>query len=116
MIEHLPVELRDRFYEIREMDLEVQSKLLFHVFTTINHMKRHFFLLLSFLLDRVDKNWDRQKTFFSNCKDSRRFKPNEREEEYEKIRAEYKKIIEDANDKVNYLKNSVLKMWGGRQK
>jgi len=74
MIEHLPVELRDRFYEIREMDLEVQN--------------------------RVDKNWDRQKTFFSNCKDTRRFKPNEREEEYEKIRAEYKKIIEDANDKV----------------
>ena len=33
MIEHLPVELRDRFYEIREMDLEVQSKLIFKLFT-----------------------------------------------------------------------------------
>ena len=26
MIEHLPSELRDRFFEIREMDLSVQSK------------------------------------------------------------------------------------------
>ena len=28
MIEHLPQELRDRFTEIREMDLQVNSKLL----------------------------------------------------------------------------------------
>ena len=28
MIEHLPQELRDRFTEIREMDLQVHSKLL----------------------------------------------------------------------------------------
>lgn len=29
MIEHLPQELRDRFTEIREMDLQVHSKWLF---------------------------------------------------------------------------------------
>lgn len=28
MIEHLPQELRDRFTEMREMDLSVQSKLI----------------------------------------------------------------------------------------
>lgn len=36
MIEHLPQELRDRFTEMREMDLTVQSKLLwgaFHLLT-----------------------------------------------------------------------------------
>ena len=28
VIEHLPSELRDRFFEIREMDLSVQSKFI----------------------------------------------------------------------------------------
>ena len=60
MIEHLPVELRDRFYEIREMDLGVQNQ--------------------------VDQIKDREKVFFANC--SRKLKPTEREEEYEKIKNE----------------------------
>ena len=61
VIEHLPVELRDRFYEIREMDLGVQNK--------------------------VDQIVTREKIFFANC--SRKLKPAEREEEYEKIKNEY---------------------------
>ena len=61
MIEHLPVELRDRFYEIREIDLGTQNQ--------------------------VDQIVNREKIFFANC--SRKLKPAEREEEYEKIRNEY---------------------------
>jgi len=72
MIEHLPSELRDRFFDMREMDLSVQN--------------------------RVDSLSERQKTFFANC--SRKLKASEREEEFEKIREEYKKVVEDANEKV----------------
>merc|ERR1711971_538283 len=71
MIEHLPSELRDRFFDMREMDLSVQS--------------------------RVDSLADRQKTFFGSC---RELKATDREEEFEKIREEYKKVVEDANEKV----------------
>lgn len=34
MIEHLPQELRDRFTEMREMDLSVQSKLIMRFIET----------------------------------------------------------------------------------
>ena len=34
MIEHLPQELRDRFTEMREMDLSVQSKLVIQFIKT----------------------------------------------------------------------------------
>lgn len=34
MIEHLPQELRDRFTEMREMDLSVQSKLIIQFIET----------------------------------------------------------------------------------
>jgi inhibitor of growth protein 3 len=73
VIEHLPGELRDRFTDMREIDLSVQN--------------------------RVDSLGDRQKTFFANC--TRKPKAGDREEEYEKIRGEYKKVIEDSNEKIN---------------
>ena len=47
--------------------------------------------------DRVDSLADRQKTFFGSC---RKLKAADREEEFEKIREEYKKVVEDANEKV----------------
>jgi len=72
MIEHLPSELRDRFFEIREMDLSVQS--------------------------RVDSLAERQKTFFTNC--NGKLKAADRDEEFEKIKVEYKKVVEDAQEKV----------------
>ena len=40
---------------------------------------------------------ERQKTFFSNCKKA---KPEEREVEFEKIKDEYRKVIEDASEKI----------------
>ncbi|XP_034937760.1 inhibitor of growth protein 3 isoform X2 [Chelonus insularis] len=72
MIEHLPQELRDRFTEMREMDLGVQNS-----------------------MDSLEK---KVKTFFSNAK---KMKPNEKETEYENIRKEYYKTLEDADEKVH---------------
>ncbi|KYN06712.1 Inhibitor of growth protein 3 [Cyphomyrmex costatus] len=72
VIEHLPQELRDRFTEMREMDLGVQNS-----------------------MDSLEK---KVKTFFSNAK---KMKPSEKEAEYEAIRKEYYKTLEDADEKVH---------------
>ncbi|XP_054710334.1 inhibitor of growth protein 3-like [Uloborus diversus] len=72
MIEHLPQELRDRFTEMREMDLQVHNA-----------------------MDNLD---DRVKQFFPNAK---KLKPAERDVEYEKIRQDYYKALEDADEKVH---------------
>ncbi|XP_014284234.1 inhibitor of growth protein 3 isoform X1 [Halyomorpha halys] len=77
MIEHLPQELRDRFTEMRELDLQVQNS-----------------------MDSLEK---RVKFFFSNAK---RMKPAEKEAEYETIRKDYYKTLEDADEKVQ-LSNQV---------
>ncbi|XP_076759197.1 inhibitor of growth family, member 3 [Xylocopa sonorina] len=72
MIEHLPQELRDRFTEMREMDLGVQNS-----------------------MDCLEK---KVKMFFANAK---KMKPSEKEAEYEAIRREYYKTLEDADEKVH---------------
>ncbi|XP_046394300.1 inhibitor of growth protein 3 [Ischnura elegans] len=72
MIEHLPQELRDRFTEMREMDLQVQNS-----------------------VDSVEK---RVKVFFGNAK---RMKPTDKENEYQSIRKDYYKALEDADEKVH---------------
>ena len=56
--------------------------------------------------DRVDSLADRQKTFFGSC---RKLKAADREEEFEKIREEYKKVVEDANEKVQISEVSTAK-------
>ncbi|XP_054280437.1 inhibitor of growth protein 3-like [Macrosteles quadrilineatus] len=71
MIEHLPQELRDRFTDMREMDLQVQNT-----------------------MDTLEK---RVKTFFSNAK---KMEAQEKEQEYEAIRKDYYKTLEDADEKV----------------
>ncbi|XP_078001485.1 inhibitor of growth protein 3-like [Glandiceps talaboti] len=71
MIEQLPMDLRERFTEIREMDLQVQNA-----------------------MDNLD---ERVKNFFNNGK---KLKPEQREQEYEKIRKDYYKALEDADEKV----------------
>jgi len=71
VIEHLPQELRDRFTEMREMDLQVQN-------TTDN------------LEDRI-------RTLFGNAK---KLKTPERDAEYESIRKDYMKVLDDADEKV----------------
>jgi len=72
MIEHLPQELRDRFTEIREMDLQVQNS--------------------------IDTLEERTRQLFANA---RKMKPEQRDIEFEKIRQDYYKSLEDADEKVH---------------
>jgi len=72
MIEHLPNELRDRFTEMREIDLGVENT-----------------------ADNLDA---RQKTFFASAA---KMSSQQREEEYNKIKKDYNKVIEEANEKLH---------------
>uniref|UniRef100_A0AAR5PK68 Inhibitor of growth protein N-terminal histone-binding domain-containing protein n=1 Tax=Dendroctonus ponderosae TaxID=77166 RepID=A0AAR5PK68_DENPD len=81
MIEHLPQELRDRFTDMREMDLGIHNN-----------------------MDELEK---RVKTFFSECrKYQKQDIPPNLEDEYQGIRKEYYKSLEDADEKV-HLANSM---------
>ena len=96
MIEHLPAELRDRFTEMREQDLSVQSKYsnLCYVWIGLvisNREVLHRITSCSLFIDRVDSLEERQKNFFSNCAKNK-LKGSEKEE-YEGIRKEYQKVI-----------------------
>ncbi|XP_023332295.1 inhibitor of growth protein 3 isoform X2 [Eurytemora carolleeae] len=72
MIEHLPNELRDRFTEMREIDLGVENT--------------------------VDNLEARQKTFFQSAS---RLPAQQREEEYNKIKKDYNKVIDESNEKLH---------------
>ncbi|XP_054730533.1 inhibitor of growth protein 3 [Anastrepha obliqua] len=74
MIEHLPQELRDRFTEMRELDLTVQNS-----------------------MDSLEK---KTRTFFQQCK--RGELQNETADlDFQNLRKEYYKVLEDADEKVN---------------
>ncbi|XP_056281233.1 inhibitor of growth protein 3 [Pseudoliparis swirei] len=71
MIEQLPMDLRDRFTEMREMDLQVQNA--------------------------TDQLEQKVMEFFVNAKKN---KPEWREEQMEVIKKDYYKALEDADEKV----------------
>uniref|UniRef100_H3C9W3 Inhibitor of growth protein n=1 Tax=Tetraodon nigroviridis TaxID=99883 RepID=H3C9W3_TETNG len=71
MIEQLPMDLRDRFTEMREMDLQVQNA--------------------------TDQLEQKVNEFFVNAKKN---KPEWREEQMEVIKKDYYKALEDADEKV----------------
>ncbi|KAG8439820.1 hypothetical protein GDO86_005837 [Hymenochirus boettgeri] len=71
MIEQLPMDLRDRFTEMREMDLQVQNA-----------------------MDQLEQ---RVGEFFMNAKKN---KPEWREEQMSTIKKDYFKALEDADEKV----------------
>ncbi|XP_046339494.1 inhibitor of growth protein 3-like isoform X2 [Haliotis cracherodii] len=73
MIENLPMEMRERLTEMREMDLEVQNAL--------------------------DSLEERVKTFFTKCV-TPNVKPEWKEEQFQKIKQDYYKAKEDADEKV----------------
>lgn len=73
MIEHLPQELRDRFTEMRELDLTVQNS-----------------------MDTLDK---RVKNFFGQCKRAE-LPQSQADNEYVNIRKDYYKVLEDSDEKV----------------
>jgi hypothetical protein len=56
-------------------------------------------IITCFFTDRVDSLDERQKTFFSNC-NKKNTKNNDKESEFENIKGEYKKVIEEAGEKV----------------
>lgn len=72
LIEQLPQDLRDRFTEMRELDLKVQNA-----------------------IDTMDSKVDK---FFKEAKDA---KPEVRKQEYSKLKENYDKALEDADEKVN---------------
>ncbi|XP_066245288.1 inhibitor of growth protein 3 [Euwallacea similis] len=84
MIEHLPQELRDRFTDMREMDLSIHNN-----------------------TDELEK---REKAFFSDCKkyQNQDIPPN-LEAEFQAIRKEYYKALEDADEKV-HLANTMYEL------
>ncbi|XP_072379282.1 inhibitor of growth protein 3 isoform X1 [Diabrotica undecimpunctata] len=75
MIEHLPQELRDRFTDMREMDLTIHNN-----------------------MDELEK---RVKNFFSDCKRCPNDLPQSVEAEFQAIRKEYYKTLEEADEKVH---------------
>ncbi|XP_014669538.1 PREDICTED: inhibitor of growth protein 3-like [Priapulus caudatus] len=74
MIEQLPDELRDRFTEIRELDLQVQNS--------------------------MDSLEERVKAFFTNCKKNPTMEQKAKDEQFDKIKQDYYKALEDADDKI----------------
>lgn len=91
VIEHLPQELRDRFTEMRELDLSVQSKYDYFV----NLPFQHF--VFSDNMDELEK---RVNALFSDCKRYPNELPPAAEAEYQAIQKEYYKTLEDADEKV----------------
>ncbi|ALC48643.1 Ing3 [Drosophila busckii] len=73
MIEHLPQELRDRFTEMRELDLAVQNN-----------------------MDSLDK---KSRLFFQQCKRGE-LQHESMDTEFHCLRREYYKVMEDADEKV----------------
>ncbi|XP_062539761.1 inhibitor of growth protein 3 isoform X2 [Armigeres subalbatus] len=73
MIEHLPQELRDRFTEMREMDLSVQNN-----------------------IDSLDK---RARTLFQQCRRGELI-GNQADSEFDSIRKDYYRVLEDSDEKV----------------
>ncbi|XP_055551609.1 inhibitor of growth protein 3 isoform X2 [Wyeomyia smithii] len=73
MIEHLPQELRDRFTEMREMDLSVQNN-----------------------MDSLDK---RVRTLFQQCRRGE-LAGVQADSEFHSIRKDYYRVLEDSDEKV----------------
>lgn len=99
VIEHLPQELRDRFTEMREMDLSVQSKL--KTFAQNNLLRANWSAL-----DRMDELDTRVKLFFSDCKRYPGELPSSIDSEFQNLRKEYYKVLEDTDEKVPNKKNT----------
>ncbi|XP_004537763.1 inhibitor of growth protein 3 [Ceratitis capitata] len=74
MIEHLPQELRDRFTEMRELDLTVQNS-----------------------MDSLEK---KTRTFFQQCKRGE-LQNESADSDFQNLQKEYYKVLEDADEKVN---------------
>jgi len=88
VIEHLPQELRDRFTEMREMDLQVQSE---------NFQGALICMIITFKLlsDSADSLEKQVKMFFSRAK---KLKQVDRDVEHAAIIKDYYKALEIAGE------------------
>lgn len=93
MIEHLPQELRDRFTEMREMDLSVQSKSISLLSPTISINPPQS---PSDVMDSLEK---RVRMFFSQCRRNE-LPQGQADNEFTNVRRDYYKVLEDADEKV----------------
>ena len=81
MIEHLPSELRDRFTDIREMDLSVQSKYNYTIYKYIlgGPIERQLLLAFTFVKSKfnqfllADGGYITSLIFFLNLKEMNNF-------------------------------------------
>ena len=100
MIEHLPIELRDRFTEMREIDLGVENTVdSLEVQKTIPHFQCSH-------QSNIGKHTTlqaRQKDFFSRAAS---MSLSEREEEYGKIRKDHLKAVEESKEKIQIAEES----------
>lgn len=94
MIEHLPQELRDRFTEMREMDLSVQSKSQF-----LSASPSNLNPLLCPISDVMDSLEKRVRMFFSQCRRNE-LPQGQADTEFTNVRRDYYKVLEDADEKV----------------
>ncbi|XP_074124248.1 inhibitor of growth protein 3 isoform X2 [Sminthopsis crassicaudata] len=102
MIEQLPMDLRDRFTEMREMDLQVQiakngSKIDVHQLRNLCFMNIMEYSTRNYEYDAMDQLEQRVSEFFMNAKKN---KPEWREEQMTSIKKDYYKALEDADEKV----------------
>ena len=95
MIEHLPIELRDRFTEMREIDLGVENTVDSLEVPKINNV------LASKQTHKALQA--RQKDFFSRAAS---MSLSEREEEYGKIRKDHLKAVEESKEKIQIAEES----------
>ena len=94
MIEHLPQELRDRFTEMRELDLSVQSK-----YMNLLIKKKTYFSESKIIADSMDSLEKKTRTFFIQCKRGD-LQDDAADAEFQNLRKEYYKVLEDADEKV----------------
>ena len=108
-IEHLPHDLRDRFTEMRELDLTgkmafcydrsgvlfTQKRPSLYTFPPLPYPLCSLSLIVQNSLDRLDSD---QQTFFTECKEKK--EKEWRDAQFEKLKGEYGKILEEADDKV----------------
>ena len=100
MIEHLPIELRDRFTEMREIDLGVENTVdSLEVQKPIPYFQgTHRSEIIKDTTFQA-----RQKDFFSRAAN---MSLSEREEEYGKIRKDHLKAVEESKEKIQIAEES----------
>lgn len=100
MIEHLPQELRDRFTEMREMDLSVQSKFYSSIFFGCMYV-----YVYVFSIDNMDSLEKRVRQLFNQCRRNE-IQGTAADVEFSDIKKDYYRVLEDADEKVTIANQS----------